>query len=530
METVEVDEGTDEPDGNRLSMAIDAAYRVMDSVKSWGKCDEECALCDMDVCISTSYDVVEIYCHLLACVSDHVLEVSPIAFEDFFVFEVFVLDQICEREVFDVRRILETTDCHRNVNYRVEYTCNQRRILELVNRCFPGEMINIQCEQVFESLMYKVYSKYSESGIQCVSSKDLELLLIVLFRRIESSRFFKVLNSTERTQGMMMLGILLALKEDNNTLVDKLQKEMIFIDESLESHFVESMGLINMAIDVNQVLLTENMDEWITHRKEEMNWEERVHFWALNRDGSCESLNKSMMSLCIKHRKYDDGWAIYCKGCKKTSDVIHKGCILALNALKETDDQKWILRLFETVEESFSSGEGEAGYIAANDVLKNLSCFTEITRDLVLKEFVLRMDFLERNEQIVNLMIRELVELCKDYENDQDHAQYGEYTSLIYGKWKANKINGKYVIGGSEEVESEMYLNVLSVFDCLCDRNKILEVLGDIVNSNMKITKELSLKMQAISKINLGSIEVDSSSLEQYAVLERLMSLALQKH
>ncbi|KAH9411171.1 hypothetical protein HK407_07g11610 [Ordospora pajunii] len=532
METIEVnvDEGTDEPDGNRLAMVIDAAYRVIDLVKSWGKRDEECALCDRGVCISTPHDVVEIYCHLLACVSNHVMEISPIVFEDFFVVEAFVLDQICEREVFDISRILERADCLTAPNRKDTHTCKQRRILELVSRCFPGEMINIQCEQVLESLMYKVYNKYSEFDIECISSKDAELLLIVLFRRVEPSRFFKVLSLSGPTKGVMRLGMLMALKEENSSLVDKLQKELAAVDMSLESHFVENTELIGMAIDVDQAMLVEDIDEWIAHRKEEMEWEERVHFWSLNRDGSCESLNKSMMSLCIKHRKYDDGWAIYCKGCKKTSDVIRRGCMLSLNALKETDDQKWILRLFEAVEESFRSGDSEAGYIAANDVLKNLPCFPEITRDLVLKEFVRRIDFLEEHEEIVNLVIRELVELCKDYECGQEYAHYGEYTNLFYGRWKNNKMSGEYVLGGNEEIESEMYLNVLSVFDSLHDRNRILEVVGDIANSNMKITKELSLKMQAISKISVGSIEVGSLSLEQYTVLERLMSLALQKH
>ncbi|ADM11761.1 uncharacterized protein Eint_061570 [Encephalitozoon intestinalis ATCC 50506] len=517
-------DGMEDTDGERFSEAMAALNRISQSISLMDKNNRDCLACDNTIEISTIGDVVRMYSYLLACVSDHVAKVLPIDFRDAFIVESLILDNICEKKVLDFNKIFE----------EIREPCDfvKKEIREAAEKCLLNNSINIDCEQELDSLMYKVYKKCVDSNFsKNLSLKEVELLLVILFRRSESSRFFKVFGRHKKSKGIFRLGLLMSLKDGDEASMHKLLEGYNEDSLSVESYFLSNESdFLRRSIDPDWILLGEDNKEWISFRRKEMEWEECVHFWAVNREGSSSALNKSMMDLCIKHEKYEEGWVVYSRGCKKTLYVIHKACLLSLKGLRQTNDRKWISRLFEVVEAS-GPEEDDAKYLVASDVIENLSALSENTRNLVLKEFITRMDLLGKNEKIVNLVIRGLLSLCQKCEESQKaHTSLGNYADILYTKWKKHKLCGNYPLDNRDQIESEIYSNVLSVFDTLQDKEKVLGVCKDVVNSNAKITKELCSKIQALHTVNLESLKSEPTSLEQYSVLERLVSLVLQKH
>ncbi|AFN83249.1 hypothetical protein EROM_061590 [Encephalitozoon romaleae SJ-2008] len=520
---METEDTMEDPDGDRSREVIDALNRVMISVKSMCKENGNCMVCDNIISASTDDDVIRIYSYLLSCMSRHVASILPLDFKDLFVVESFILDNICEKKMLDFNKIFEEQKgCQEAM---------RREMLEFTEGCLPSSPMNIDCEQELESLSYMAYDMSMISGIGAYTLKEIELLLVILFRRSESSRFFKVFNRTGKSKGMLRLGLLMSLKDGDDIAVDKLLRSYDEENLLVESYFLDdSEGLLRRSIDVDWIMSVEDNAEWVSFRRKEMEWEECVRFWAANREGCDEALNKSMMDLCIKHGKYEEGWVVYSRGCKKTPYVIHKACLLTLKGLKESNDCKWISRLFEVVEAS-APEEDDAKYLVANDIIENLSSLSENIRNLVLKEFITRIDLLDKNEEIVNLVIRGLLSLCKNCGNDQEsHVSFGDYADLLYTKWKKHKLCGKYAPESRDQIDSEIYSNVLSVFDTLHDKEKVLGVCKDVVNSNAKITKELCSRIQSLHTVNLKSFKTEPTSLEQYSILERLVSFVLQKH
>ncbi|KAG5860157.1 hypothetical protein KMI_03g06100 [Encephalitozoon hellem] len=522
-EKMGTEDGMEDPDGGKFCEVIDALNRVILSVKAMDKKDGDCAICDNTISATTGNDVIRLYSYLLGCISNHVANILPLDFKDLFIVESFVLDNICEKKMLDFNKIFEEG--------KGSPEAVRREILEATKGCLLSNLINIDCEQELESLLYMAYEMCMDSSIEGFTLKEIELLLAVLFRRSESSRFFKIFNRSKKSKGLLRLGLLMSLKDGDDTTLDRLLRSYSEHDLLPESYFLnDSEGLLKRSIDVDWIMSVEDNAEWVSLRRKEMEWEECVRFWAANREGCSEALNKSMMDLCIKHGKYEEGWVVYSRGCKKTPYVIHKACLLALKGLKETNDCKWTSRLFEVVEAS-APEEDDAKYLVANDIIENLSSLPENVRNLVLKEFITRMDLLDKNEEIVNLVIRGLLSLCKKCESDQEsYTSFGDYADLLYTKWKKHKLCGRYTPESRDQIESEIYSNVLSVFDTLHDKEKVLGVCRDVVNSNTKITKELCSKIQSFHKGNPKPSKTEPTSLEQYSILERLVSFVLQKH
>ncbi|UYI27756.1 hypothetical protein J0A71_07g16390 [Encephalitozoon cuniculi] len=517
---MEIEDCMEDPDSNSLCEAADALGRVRSSIGAVHGNNGDCEAYSNSSIASKPSDIVRAYSYLLTCI-DHVDGVPAVNFRDLFVVETFVLDRICEKKMLDFDRIFGE---QRDPNAK------RREMLKAMEGCLPNSPINIDCEQELDSLMYKVYKRRTDLNPKDIALGEIELLLVTLFRRSESSRFFKVFSRCKKSKGALRLGLLMGLKDGNDGLVDKLLRSYGEENLSTKSYFLDCKDdLIRRSIDPDWIMSVESNEEWLACRKEEMEWEECVHFWATNREGSSEAFNKSMMDLCIKHRKYEEGWIVYSKGCKKTPYVIHKACLLSLKALKETNDCKWISRLFEVIEAS-EPEEDDAKYLVANDVLENLSTLPENVRNLVLKGFITRIDLLDRNEEVVNLVIRGLLDLCRTCGHDKGHDLFGDYANLLYSKWKKHKLCGRYPPENQGKIESEIYSNMLSVFDALQDKEKVLSICRDMVNSNMKMTKELCSKIQTLHTVNLESFKSEPTSLEQYSVLERLVSLVLQKH
>lgn len=508
---MEIAEGAMDEAGDCRDQVADAMRRVAESV------GRMCAghSCMQSIQINTRDDVLEAYFHALACVEEHVPCTVPVQGGDLFVVEEFVLDQICEPKMLDFNKIFENA----------AQCCRKEQVLRITERLFPDCAINIDCEQEVESLMYRLYA-----GCPCkeFGSRDIELLLAMLFRRNETARFFRVFNQHVKTEAMFRMGLLMALKEEDASLVERLVRDMNGYKFSLESS-LQDVGDNAVARLVGHAPAG-GVREWLDAKSGEIEWEECVRFWCMNRNGSPGAINKSMMDLCIKYKRYEEGWIVYTRGCGKTNYVIHKACILALKALRETNGCKWISRLLEVVEDSFVAGDGEARYLIANDILESLPMLSEDTGSLVLKEFMGRVEVSDKNEEVISVVISGLFALCRNCESSQTCTMCADHADKLYSKWRTHRLYSGYVFEEQDKVDSEIYSNMLGVFDVLKDKGRLLGVCRDLANSNIKMTKELHSRLQKLHMADRISSESDSASMEQRSTWERLMSLILQKH
>lgn len=518
---METSDNATEDGGEVPRRVMDAVERVLCAARSMGEDGVDGSLWGSVPDTAVFEDVVRVYSCILGYVTSHMCSIGQMRFGDLLVIEGFLLDKICRREVLDFNEIFEDRDDGRSRE--------QRRALDTVRGYFPNSSININCEQEFESLMYKVYVGNRDTWGE-MSVEDVGLLLTLLFRRGESMRFFKVFNQHRKTEWMFRLGLVMALRDDDTGMADRLLREMDrhkFPGEGSLPQDSVAMGFV----ETLDVMSHKDAREWVCDVRREMEWEECVHFWSSNRVESSEGLNKSMMDLCIKHGRYEEGWVVYSKGCRKTNYVVHKACILSLKALRERGDRTWVSRLFEIVDESYLGEDPDAMYLITNDILENLPVLPSHIGNVVLEGFIERMDMAKGDEDVVNLITGGLLKLCKKCEdNSQTCNLCVDYADKLYNKWRMQRGDGHRRGAGQNKIECEIYSNILGVFGSLKDKNRFIGVCRDLAGSNTKITKELSSRLQKLHVAEHTAPDTDPATMEQHVAWERLISLILQRH
>lgn len=202
-----------------------------------------------------------------------------------------------------------------------------------------------------------------------------------------------------------------------------------------------------------------------------------------------------MIDICIQYHKYEQGWIMFTRGCKKTSYTLHKACLLCLNALKRSEEPKWVDRLLGLIEAAVSAGEEECLCLVANDILVRMADLSDSTRCFILKEFQEKTSRLDKNEKFISCLLEGVVRLCQKCEGTETSASCACYANSIYSMWKGKRTEN--ILGKMKgEFDAEIYSNMLCVCETAEDSTGFYKVCQDVASSHTRLSRDMCARLE----------------------------------
>ncbi|KAK1348220.1 hypothetical protein CWI37_1406p0010 [Hamiltosporidium tvaerminnensis] len=399
------------------------------------KPNTDCFLCQQLSNQSTEYTVYELikdYSKAIFCISQHTEKTkdTPQLPKSLILHSIFlefsVLNEIAEFPL-SVQEIL-------NESLNTTFNTSMRDQLVATSKSFVLDTsINIYCEQDIESLTYKIYKKahiYSETTYTpkntTLTHFETDLILFLLAKRKETSRFFKIFETTEKSLFRYKLALILTLNGDSEKTSEQLIKEterqnFIFkrncfckkciycetediqnfysktnteylseilnnketevkefrdretlqytkdsrvgkeredrdregkdredrgregkhiLDKHISAKHIEgkdSNYIRDTSMDKQNNTPHFSVSNWFETLNSYYDWLECIRIWNLNRDIE-ENVDTSMLDVCLKSQKFEEGWIIWETKKPGTDLCIVKICLLCVRALKNYKD------------------------------------------------------------------------------------------------------------------------------------------------------------------------------------------------
>lgn len=153
----------------------------------------------------------------LHCLEYHTMDIKTIPLVELLIVDTFAIEQIFEPAHYSVESVLSG------------FSCNDppatRYLVTILKKYFVDRNIKAFCDHAVESLTYKFYKRAMK---QWRVTERVNALLWILFKRRESSRFFRIYNKCEKNMMAYKLALLLTVEagcvEDPTLLLESISK------------------------------------------------------------------------------------------------------------------------------------------------------------------------------------------------------------------------------------------------------------------------------------------------------------------
>lgn len=355
------------------------------------KKDIDCFLCtDREKTLEHPTDIhilFKLYSALVYCMMEHC---TKLAYEngmtsDLFNLENYLLDQIAVKELdfFDA--------------YKEDVVDHRREQLIAMGNIFKiDDALHINREEEIESVTYKYCKKVGD--MRLFSDEDVNLICLILYKRNESFRFFKIFKE-RRLLINYRLAVLFSLHNDciysssevinrdkgrkfeyddisnyklKNLFIkgglkptnyfekmkyklglDKIQRESKEIEYEKVLEAFEGI-IVTKKIDVN----SREFRRWYNRERRGYQWMECVKMWIANRRMNKNVVDLSMIDMCTQFKEFEKGHYIYemlepIHEEKVLKDSFVKYCLLCIGALKE-GNKDFNKHIVSNLDETFS--------------------------------------------------------------------------------------------------------------------------------------------------------------------------------
>ncbi|KAH9411299.1 hypothetical protein HK407_06g11300 [Ordospora pajunii] len=448
--------------------------------------DVECAFCQDSVSIHNLHDMFKVYGCALSCLISHIMHVHETDLSVLFSVEKFIMHKIAKKGVANVLGVL----AYRKSTNEMYSEILKDQLIATFKENFVDKTIKINCEQEIESITYRYCKKLGESGI-ALCTNHLEVLMIMLFRRNESIRFFKVLKKHSITYPIFKLALLLSMSSDSNVSTAALINDFkgyAFVDSTL------TQNQINEYLEEHADMLASGieLDEWVSARQKSVYWSECLDVWAANRMHEISAMDNSMLELCVKSKHYEDGWLIYETHSNTNIISTSKVCVLCMNALRDTNDCKWIDRLAVLVESVVGRGEPESICALLESIMHRISELPQNRLASALNAMDGAIDRLSKYQDVVVYMLSAICALCTKCGTPEISSVCMRYARQMYGGWKKNTMKGTFS-NHLDKATLEVQNNMLAACNALNDCEGFDEVCNDLARMNIDISKPLCI-------------------------------------
>lgn len=461
------------------SVYTQALWRVIESVKRVEKkAGVSCKFCEGTPVLETNKDYVVNYSGIVYCVVNHCKELGEVSMKEVFNAEMYLLTLMVDPENMSVYKAIKG-------GYQEYY--NIRKTMGILSEEYYTNRVNeLECEHDVESLSLMVYKKKD------ATEEDVESLLTVLYLRKEYTRFFRVFKGISPSLYEVRMALSLTLNEDcDHVLKDIPKSEVeIYITHNLSNPLLSDILTV---VDLSE----KNTQDWLIKAKTLFEWNEKVKIWLKNRNDCSGSVDKSMMEEAIKAKRWDDAWYISRLGSKGVKEDFHKSCILCIRALSNTKDELWVSRLLDIVEGAISVNKVDICCEIIDDLFDRIDSIDEQFRFTILKEFIRKVSRMEKDEKVVNRIIRVIGRLCRTCSASEACRVCVDHVNAIYSDWKKNNTGG-FFFKTHSKYEQEIFENMLDLYCTLNDSGRFVGVCRDLVENEAKLNRAMCKCIQHV--------------------------------
>ncbi|KAK6089637.1 hypothetical protein P3W45_001403 [Vairimorpha bombi] len=483
---------------------VSSVESLKTNISKFKKNQTECLLCTENLNLHNVHDLTRIYSLFLHCIKYHCVSVEDLDIKDIFLIEIFLLKFVNSQDKIDIEYI---TKYNNNTNETLYRDSLRNQLVAIFNTHFQEKMFKINCEQEIESLAYIYYKKI---GRKYLNEHLKVYLLVIFFIRREYFRFMKIFNLTDKTTFVLKLAILFEIEDDNDQGIERLLKELNKKDKNLknktESNIVENMkkfiaslnGKYNLNFSDILDLFKCHRDHriWIDDLKSIVYWQNCVKLWSKNRSDTSSYVDNSMIDICIKYKKYEDGWNIY-EGCQfNDTPSFLRGITLCCSAIKNIKHCKWRKRLVEVINNVFYNKKD----INFESVLENLLTKIEnLPVNLVIKiinELQIHLIRISLNEEQIECLFNFYNVYCYSYQNTELNKICCQNAIYIYTKWNRVRTSKLNFFKKKTEFDTKIYSHMLGICDIAKNCDFFNKVCKDLIKNEAHISRDLCRRLE----------------------------------
>ncbi|KAF7684563.1 hypothetical protein TCON_0241 [Astathelohania contejeani] len=473
------------------------------------KIDDECYICTQEIQFNTLHDIFRSYAGILFCYKVHVDrnaltgDFYHMAIENLFYVENFILDLLEER--MSVQSVLEKRDNRYNLSLKDQ--------LIATSKSFDTDTsIHINCEQDVESIIYKIF-KFNFITVEksTLEEDDIRKALYLLYRRKESTRFFRIFNRLdERDEIINRLAVLTSLDIASCTSPEsvfktvkethKLKNKQIIEDWLSKSEEEREDCLLGLPSEMIKFLRLEirDIDLWYKLECERQNWDECLKLWGSTRDDGTGSVDASMIDICIRNKKYDEGWLIFEDRGYTHPRCVSKSCLLTLSAIRDgRDPELWVFRLVNIVSTAMRLKMKSTCCRLADEILEVLSHMDEEKRNMILQRVVstFNTEDLKREDEIINSLMRGFLNLCTKCKDKNTCENCLNYAIEIFNNWRKRR-SGMFGFRKSGPVDQHIYSCMLGVCDEANHKEDFCDVCKKFMGDKIRVNEEIVNRLE----------------------------------
>ncbi|WUR03383.1 uncharacterized protein VNE69_04205 [Vairimorpha necatrix] len=471
----------------------------------------DCLLCSEKLNLHNIHDLTRIYSCAYFCMKFHCKSLLKIDIEDLFIFEIFLLNFIKTEDISDIEYLIKYSN---NTNEKMYKLAFKDQLIAIYKTHSNEKGFNIKCEQEIDSLTYLYYKKFKRNVSECVFDN---YLLVVLFLRKEYQRFSQIFNLTKKNSFNIKMAILFDIIEENKEeLIDKCK-----LLESIESDCLVHMDILKTFLislngkhnfDFNEIInlfdTHGDINSWVSELIDRIYWQNCVKLWCKNRNDNSSSVDNSMIDICIKNNKYEDGWLIFNNiVCIETSRFL-RGLNLCCTALKFSRNCEWKKRLVSILNMIFENRNILNLENLVENLLTNIQTFSVFHIIRILNELQTHLIKISLNDSFFECILGFYNVYCYEHQNVELNRVCCTNAIYFYNKWNKGR-HGKCNLfrRKKSEWDTKIYSHMLSICDIARNCEFFTKVCKDLVNNDTHITRDLCRQIENFHSKNCENCE-----------------------
>ena len=470
----------------------------------------ECHLCTESISLNNVHDLVRIYSCMLYCMKLHCKVLHKLSVYDIFSIETFLLNFILSDDITEIEYLIKYNNNSNEIRYKKAL---KDQLVAIFRTFFQEKIFNINCEQEIESMLYFYYKKIRDD------KKDdylTNFTLVILFLRKEYIRFNIIFKKFNKNRFTIKLAILFEMTEDNTK--EALEKYRLFDKAcSVQSlflsnlrKFLSSTGLKNNYYleSIKKLCETDgDIEQRINIIKNEVNWHNCVVLWANNRCNNSSYVDNSMIDICIKYGKYEDGWKIYNNYNLIETSRFLRGVTLCCIAMKNVKHCKWKKRLVEVIDLIFKNLDLLNLENLLENILINIENLPISQIIAIVNELQKHLIRLSLKESIIECLFNFYNIYCFEYQNQELNKICCTNAIYIYNKWNKSKTKNFNLFRKKTEFDTKIYSHMLGLCDIAKNCEFFSKVCKDLLKNDAHISRDLCRRLENFHSKNCQDCE-----------------------
>ncbi|KAF9760986.1 hypothetical protein NGRA_2918 [Nosema granulosis] len=232
---------------------------------------------------------------------------------------------------------------------------------------------------------------------------------------------------------------------------------------------------------------------WVSEKTNLNHWEECVKMWSKNRSGRSNYVDNSMIDLCVKYMKFEEGWLIYNNSFGANTSGFSRAIRLCATALRISKNTKWRNRLLEVISDIFEHIENINTIVILENLFVDIEKLTVASFVKVVSELQERLIKAKIDDETVDTILRLYYNASAT--NGDVAKKLCRYSMDFYSKWSKSKKRFCFFTRKTE-YDTKIYSSLLGICDNAKDCEAFYRVCRAILRNETSINREMCRRLE----------------------------------